>query len=271
LTGGEEKANLVLPMSGLSARPFPPPVPGVVRGHAVEPPARSLSSGNPRLDRLLGGGFPCGRLSEISGPVSSGRTSLLYGLLAEVSSGGRFAALIDGTDRFDPGQAAAAGIELPAILWVRPPDPVQALRATEILLGTRGFALVALDLADVSPLTQALRAAAPWARLAQRAAGSGAALVVLSERRLAGGFAHLGLSLAPARPLWLSRLLGGLDTEVTVVRTKRGLAGATARLRFGTAAGAFPARGAERTNGRRKDVGKLASGELSPPLPGQGG
>src|SRR3569833_1308887 len=65
------------------------------------------------------GEIPRGTLTEIAGPMSSGRTSLLHSLMAEVCARQEFCALIDAGDRFDPASAAAAGVRLSQVLWVR--------------------------------------------------------------------------------------------------------------------------------------------------------
>jgi recombination protein RecA len=78
-----------------------------------------VSSGIEPLDALLKGGFPVGAVSEIIGPDCSGRTSLAHSLVARAIEGGRVAAWIDVSDTFDPASAAAAGIDLRRLLWVR--------------------------------------------------------------------------------------------------------------------------------------------------------
>jgi len=79
-----------------------------------------LATGIAPLDRLLGGGFPAGRLSAIGGPASCGRTSLGQALLARTTRRGEFAAWVDWADAFDPVSAEAAGVDLERVLWVRP-------------------------------------------------------------------------------------------------------------------------------------------------------
>jgi hypothetical protein len=77
-----------------------------------------VSSGIPQLDALTGG-FPRGCLTEICGPASSGRTSVLLLALARATQRGEVCALVDASDAFDPASAAAAGMELSRLLWVR--------------------------------------------------------------------------------------------------------------------------------------------------------
>src|SRR5207245_7335383 len=71
------------------------------------------------LDAYLGGGFPRGQLSELVGPRSSGRTSLLQQMLAAATARGELVALIDALDMLDVASAAAAGIHLDRLLWIR--------------------------------------------------------------------------------------------------------------------------------------------------------
>ena len=77
-----------------------------------------VSSGIPALDALTGG-LPRGCLTEICGPASSGRTTVLLAALAAATRRGEFCAVIDASDALDPRSAAAAGVELDRLLWVR--------------------------------------------------------------------------------------------------------------------------------------------------------
>lgn len=71
------------------------------------------------LDRVLGGGLPRGQLSEMAGPRSSGRTTLLMQVLAAATHRGETAALVDTFDRLDVASAVAAGVDLDRLLWIR--------------------------------------------------------------------------------------------------------------------------------------------------------
>jgi recombination protein RecA len=76
-------------------------------------------SGVTELDAVLGGGFPRGSLVELCGPASSGRTSLAFSLLAEATERQQACAFVDVSDSLDPVSLAAAGVELPRLLWIR--------------------------------------------------------------------------------------------------------------------------------------------------------
>src|SRR3989475_6315808 len=76
-------------------------------------------SGVTELDAVLGGGFPRGSLVELCGPASSGRTSLAFSLLAQATERQQACAFVDVSDSLDPVSLAAAGVELPRLLWIR--------------------------------------------------------------------------------------------------------------------------------------------------------
>ncbi|HEX9121071.1 MAG TPA: hypothetical protein VF840_11080 [Terriglobales bacterium] len=85
---------------------------------ADRPAAATVVSGIEALDALTGG-LPRGGLTEICGPASSGRTSVLMAVMAKMTAQGEVCALVDASDSFDPKSAEAAGVELRRVLWVR--------------------------------------------------------------------------------------------------------------------------------------------------------
>src|SRR5215510_7636519 len=120
------------------------------RLQAEAPPLRGevrhtpLPTGVPPLDTLLRGGFPRGQVSEVHGPASSGRTGLLLALVAQATRADALAAWVDPGDRFDPATAAAAGVQLPRLLWLRgkgqeAPDLAESASALSTLLGSGLF------------------------------------------------------------------------------------------------------------------------------------
>jgi hypothetical protein len=230
---GARDPRLAALLSDLGAR--------VRRGAPPEAPLPRCPTGLPGLDRLLGGGFPRGGVSEVAGPASSGRTSLALALLARATERGEVAALVDVGDALDPPSAAAAGVELARLLWVRPPDVGAALRGTSHLLAARGFAVVVLDLAGLGgrmdPGTRA------WPRLRRETAATDTALVVVADHRLALGFADLALDLGPAVPRYEGAFLTALEGEARIVRDRRGGGPRSVALR---AAGTLRAMGAGR-------------------------
>src|SRR5246127_3334448 len=77
-----------------------------------------VSAGIPEIDALTGG-LPRGGLTEICGPSSSGRTSVMLAALASATSRGEYCAVIDASDSLDPHSLAVAGVDLDRLLWVR--------------------------------------------------------------------------------------------------------------------------------------------------------
>jgi RecA/RadA recombinase len=67
----------------------------------------------------MAGGWPMGEMSEIVGPVSSGRTAVLWASLAAATTRGQFVAVVDGLDSFDPRTATEMGMDLARVLWIR--------------------------------------------------------------------------------------------------------------------------------------------------------
>ena len=179
-----------------------------------------------------------GQVHEIVAPPGAGGTALLRAALGAVTRAGELCALIDPSDAFDP---RPSGIDLRRLLWARPHDPVQALRAAEIALEAR-FALVALDLAESGPpprrprgVIQVVRfekkppspGASPWARLLRRAEKHGGALLVLVRTSQAGTFASATIELERGPSLWdgapgaPGRLLRGVRVVGAVARHRR--------------------------------------------------
>lgn len=222
--------------------------PAVRRGEAPSLPAPRLSWNLAALDALTGGGIPRGQVSEIAGPDSAGRTTLGLALLAATTRRGALVTWIDAVDGLDSASAAAAGVDLGRVLWVRAPGVRVALRAAERVLEARGFPLVVLDLPALAPAERpcpvgaheklagargalasppfsaapAVRApgVAAWTRLARAAAAAGAALLVLAPARHAGVWAGLGLELVPATPRFTGtpRFLEERAVDVQLVR-----------------------------------------------------
>ncbi len=194
-------------------------------GLTTAEPVRRLPSGLECIDGLLDGGVPRGRVSELCGALSSGKTSLLLTLLAATTRRGESAACIDLADALHPESVARAGADLHRLLWVRPPSVIEAMRCTELLLQAGGFGLIALDLGAVVP--RPLRSHV-WPRLARAAEQSHTALVVLAPHRVAGSCAVLSLSVRSRVPLWRRGawpLFEGFETSALVERNKLGVPG----------------------------------------------
>src|SRR5579875_1863261 len=173
---------------------------GVFRGRELTRKEQRLSSGVVPADLLLQGGIPRGRISEITGPKSSGKTALAGAFMAAASTGGETVAIIDWANAYDPHSLAGIA-DFSRILWIHPRPltirtayPRRAdsslkncFRAAELVLEAGGFGLLVMDMgshgAPFAPAT-AMR----LARLAER---SGTALIVIASRPLCGTFAVL--------------------------------------------------------------------------------
>lgn len=213
-------------------------------------------SGVARLDERLGGGWPRGELSEIVGPRSSGRTSVLLTSMAAATSRGEAVACIDTCDVLDVASAAASGVDLGRTLWVRQStvdsrqssvdslgsgmcgsrgrsarsimaaDLDRAIKAFNIVLQAGGFGLVALDLSDMPP--EALRALpyTTWMRLQRVLLGTSTASLVLAGEPVArsarGVTLDLGCSSHGRRSevagCWRNGLFEGLDVTARVLQ-----------------------------------------------------
>ena len=195
-----------------------------------------LTTGIPALDGLLGGGLTRGELSELHGPLSSGRTSLALALLARATELGEVVAVVDASDAFHAASARDAGVRLERVLWVRPPGIGEAVRASERLLQARGFAAVLLDATGRAVEWEALPAAV-WQRLTRAAAAGDAALIVVSLRRVTGSHAGLALQLQSTRAHFTGTpaLFEGLETLAAIDRQRRGRPGQPAALSLRTA------------------------------------
>lgn len=216
-------------------------LPGNVRcGLTAAEPVARLPSGLPPLDAVLGGGVPRGRISEVTGPQTSGKTSLLLALLAAATRRGEVVAYVDLADALHPASVAAAGADVQRVLWVRPPSLTDGLRCTELLLHAGGFALVAFDLGALPPRPFRTRV---WPRLLHAAEQSHTALVVLAPQRVADSSAVLSLGVHPRSVQWHRNawsLLEGLESVVRVERSKLGTSEAkSVRLKVESQSPAF--------------------------------
>jgi hypothetical protein len=184
------------------------------------------------LDACLRGGLPRGQLSEIVGPSSSGRTTLALQTIAAATRRGEIAALVDTCDRLDVASAAAAGIDLDRLLWVRGtssggPDDVlnRALKALNLVVQAGGFGCIVIDLADVPPIALRRLPFTTWLRVQRVIEGSDTACVIVAAQSIARSAGGLTLALT-GRTRWRgdadrNRHLTGADVTVRVVSPRR--------------------------------------------------
>jgi len=216
----------------------------------IRPAPEMVSSGIPALDGLTGG-LPRGCLTEICGPASSGRTTLLLAALAAATRRGEFCVVVDASDALDPHSAAAAGVELDHLLWVRCGDDLpqkssagevgvslqatfkfdhtnqqswhrleQVLRATDLLLESGGFGLIVLDLGDM-PIQAARRIPlTTWFRFRRAIEHTPTILLTIEQYPITGSCSSLLLQLG-------SLSEPGLTDELAAERRKNAVHGAS--------------------------------------------
>ena len=203
------------------------------------PGRRTASSGIEPLDEALGGGWPSGEISELVGGRSTGRTGTLVRSMAATTNRGDLVGLVDTFDRFDPAGAAAAGVDLDRLLWVRGPACTveqatstlldravhQAIRAGDLIIRAGGFGLVVLDLGEAPPRLIGTLPAATWLRLARALEGRDTVVLLLGEapmgRSARGASVRLEGSRRWAGHSARSRRFDGFDVRATISQAWR--------------------------------------------------
>ena len=104
-----------------------------------------LKSGSLSLDLALGGGYPKGRIIEIYGPESSGKTTLALRAIAEIQKTGGQAAFIDAEHALDPSYAKRIGVDVDNLLISQPDNGEQALEICETLVRSNAVDLIVVD------------------------------------------------------------------------------------------------------------------------------
>ena len=300
--GVQESAIARVLQSTIKNQPSKIPPAGVVPASQLEirPAPMMVSSGISALDALTGG-LPRGCLTEICGPASSGRTTVLLAALAAATQRGESCVVVDASDALDPRSAAAAGVELDRLLWVRcgedPPRPrtrqngcpisrasfarevgdssqaafdfnrtglketgsrasehrlEQVLCATDLLLESGGFGLIALDLGDLPPQAARRIPLTTWFRFRRVIEHTPAILLAIEQQAIAGSCSSLLLQLRSA-------------VEIAAERQKNVAHGPSAPLRVNSSRG-FAARDVEAPQERKK-VGQTGQTVLDSPHP----
>jgi len=168
-------------------------------GKAFKPqektPAEILSTGVAEVDALVGG-IPRGAITEMFGPASSGRTSLMLSMFAYATAHDEICALVDTNDVFAPAAAAVTGMDFDRLLWIRCAANIEhAFKATDLLLHAGGFGLVVLDMADVAGKDARRIISSWWYRFRRTVENTSTAIVVMVEESCARSCASLTLEL----------------------------------------------------------------------------
>lgn len=114
-------------------------------GEAHKVDVELIPSGALSLDLALGGGYPKGRIIEIYGPESSGKTTLTLHAIAEIQKQGGTAAFIDAEHALDPSYAKKLGVDTDNLLVSQPDNGEQALEITETLVRSNAVDLIVVD------------------------------------------------------------------------------------------------------------------------------
>ena len=114
-------------------------------GDATRMRVETISSGALTLDLALGGGLPKGRVIEIYGPESSGKTTLALHAIAEVQKGGGMAAFVDAEHALDPTYAAALGVDIANLLIAQPDTGETALEIVDQMVRSAAIDIVVID------------------------------------------------------------------------------------------------------------------------------
>jgi recombination protein RecA len=150
-----------------------------------------ISTGIDEVNSVIEG-CPRGGITEITGPLSSGRTTLLHSILAEAARLGDWCAIVDATNALDPTSAAAAGVDLSRMVWIRcDGDASRAMKAADLLIHAGGFGIIALDLCDVEPQVTRRIPLSWWFRFRRAIENTPCVLIVLGREPNAKACASL--------------------------------------------------------------------------------
>lgn len=194
------------------------------------------ATGIETLDGMLGGGLPIGAVCELFGPECSGRTSIALSFVAQVTRQGNACAWIDVADSLDPESAAASGVDLRRLLWVRCSDIAdpkksrrgkpwsrldQALRAADLVLQAGGFGAVVFDMGSVAPEHAVRVPLASWFRFRQAAERTQSTFLLLSQISCAKSCSAVQLQLSRLHTQHESgRVISGLRFQAELVRDR---------------------------------------------------
>lgn len=197
-----------------------------------------LPTGLPRLDSLLGGGLPAGRITTLSGGGSSGVTSLAHACVAAAQRREYIAVYLDAARTFDPAFAACSGVDLSRLTIIRPVDPEEAMEIAALLARSGGFDLVVFDaLTDEYSswmISRWLGSMVTLLHAANTALLLLTDLKVLSDRALAH---YSTLRLETRRSGWMrdrSGDISGLYAQISTTKQKTGAAPGSVTLALRT-------------------------------------
>lgn len=182
----------------------------------ARPEPELLVTGIPGID------LPRGCLTEIAGRTSSGRTTLLHSILAASTSANETCAVVDADDAFDPATAAAAGVLLENVLWVRCGKNAEAaLKSADLLIQGGGFGVVALDLGDTPPAAARRISLTSWFRLRRAVENTPTVFIALARQLNARTCASLTIECVRERAEWSGTLFHGIRVRATTTQRRK--------------------------------------------------
>ena len=159
-------------------------------GDASRMRVETFSTGALTLDLALGGGYPKGRVVEVYGPESSGKTTLTLHAIAEVQRRGGVAAFVDAEHALDPVYAAALGVDIENLLVSQPDTGEMALEIVDQLVRSAAVDIVVID--SVAALTPRAEIEGEMGDLA---VGSQARLMSQAMRKITGNIGKSGCTV----------------------------------------------------------------------------
>jgi hypothetical protein len=169
-------------------------------------PLEVLPTGVREIDDLVLG-MPRGAITELHGPASSGRTSLMLSALANATAHEEICAIIDCDNTFDVASAAQAGVDFKRTLWVRCGHSLErAFKAVDLILHAGGFGFIALNLCNVPAKTVRRVISSWWFRFRRAIENTPTALIVLTPVAAVRSCAALVLELKNESSVWPSTL-----------------------------------------------------------------
>lgn len=180
--------------------------------------------GIPAVNHLFSKGLIRGSIAEIHGRRSSGRTAFALHLLAQATLRGEICAVVDLNGVFAPGSAAAAGVILSQIVWVRCLNNIEhALRAADLLIHAGGFGIVVLDLCDATPRMLNRIPLSYWFRFRRAIENTPTNLIVSAPHPVAKSCSTATFQWQAKQFRWSgnspARLLRGIESIATVSQT----------------------------------------------------
>jgi recombination protein RecA len=206
-------------------------IPGALTVYERQTP-EVFPTGIAAIDREAGG-IPKGALTQLCAPsgVTSGRTTLLLSLLAQVTGEEQFCAIVDASNSFDPESADAMGVCLSRLLWVRCIERgmkviEQAFKAADILIQNGGFGVIAVDLGNVDERLIRKIPLTTWFRFARVMEALPTALLILLPYSAAQNCSALTLIMdgsaewSGSRAVSHTQLISNVQFNMEIGRTR---------------------------------------------------